>query len=168
MLVAPLFMRDEFRGMMVVATPQEMPSSVADSLRALSSQVALALESAALTEDLLLRQSEARFASLVKNSSDVVAVIEPTTVVRYASPSASRVLGTDPGELEGTRFIDLVHPDDKTRVLSFLTSAGDGEGNTGLTGVPAAPSRRHLPGDRDPAHEPAARPERPRHRAQHP
>ena len=109
-------MRDEFRGMMVVATPQEMPSSVADSLRALSSQVALALESAALTEDLLLRQSEARFASLVKNSSDVVAVIEPTTVVRYASPSASRVLGTDPGELEGTRFIDLVHQDDKTRV----------------------------------------------------
>jgi len=130
-LVAPLFMREEFRGMMVVATPQEMPSSVADSLRALSSQVALALESAALTEDLLLRQSEARFASLVKNSSDVVAVIEPTTVVRYASPSASRVLGTDPGELEGTRFIDLVHQDDKTRVLSFLTSAGDGEGNTG-------------------------------------
>ena len=131
-LVAPLFMRDEFRGMMVVATPEEMPASVADSLRALSSQVALALESAALTEDLLLRQSEARFASLVKNSSDVVAVIEPTTVVRYASPSASRVLGTDPGELEGTRFIDLVHQDDKTRVLSFLTSAGDGEGNTGL------------------------------------
>jgi diguanylate cyclase (GGDEF)-like protein/PAS domain S-box-containing protein len=131
-LVAPLFMRDEFRGMMVVATPEEMPSSVADSLRALSSQVALALESAALTEDLLLRQSEARFASLVKNSSDVVTVIEPTTVVRYASPSASRVLGTDPGGLEGTRFIDLVHQDDKTRVLSFLTSVGDGEGNTGL------------------------------------
>ena len=131
-LVAPLFMRDEFRGMIAVATPEEMPTSVADSLRALSSQVALALESAALTEDLLLRQSEARFASLVKNSSDVVAVIEPTTVVRYASPSASRVLGTDPGDLEGTRFIDLVHRDDKTRVLSFLTSAGDGEGNTGL------------------------------------
>ena len=37
------------------------------------------------------------------------------------------MLGTDPGELEGTRFIDFVHKDDKTRVLSFLTSAGDGE-----------------------------------------
>jgi diguanylate cyclase (GGDEF)-like protein/PAS domain S-box-containing protein len=131
-LAAPLFIRDEFRGMMVVATPQEMPISVVDSLRALSSQVALALESAALTEDLLLRQSEARFASLVKNSSDVVTVIEPDTDVRYASPSASRVLGTDPAELEGTRFLDLVHPDDKTRVLSFLTSASDGEGNTAL------------------------------------
>ncbi|MGZ5295661.1 MAG: putative bifunctional diguanylate cyclase/phosphodiesterase [Actinomycetota bacterium] len=126
-LVAPLFMRDELRGMMAIATPQGMPASVADSLRALSSQVALALESAALTEDLLLRQSEARFASLVKNSSDVVTVIEPTTVVRYASPSASRLLGSGPEELEGTRFIDLVHQDDKTRVLSFLTSAGEGD-----------------------------------------
>ena len=131
-LVAPLFMRDEFRGLMVIATTQEMPASVANSLRALSSQVALALESAALTEDLLLRQSEARFASLVKNSSDVVTVIEPTTVVRYASPSASRLLGTEPEELEGTRFIDRVHRDDKTRVLSFLTSTVDGEGDTAL------------------------------------
>ena len=106
--------------------------SAADSLRALSSQVALALESAALTQDLLLQQSEARFASLVKNSSDVVAVIEPDTVLRYASPSASRVLGFEPAELEGTRFIDLIHADDKTRALSFLTSTGDGEGHTGL------------------------------------
>ena len=131
-LVAPLFMREEFRGMMVIATDEEMPVSVADSLRALSSQVALALESAALTEDLLLRQSEARFASLVKNSSDVVTVIEPTTLIRYASPSSARLLGSGPEELEGTRFIDLVHQDDKTRVLSFLTSVGDGEGDTAL------------------------------------
>ena len=131
-LVAPLFMRDELRGMMVVATPAKMPGSVVDSLRALSSQVALALESAALTQDLLLQQSEARFASLVKNSSDIVTVIEPDTVVRYASPAAARVLGFDPKDLEGTRFIDLIHADDKTRVLSFLTSIGGGEGRTGL------------------------------------
>ena len=129
--VAPLFIRDEFRGMVVVATPEEMPLSVADSLRALSSQVALALESAALTEDLLIQQSEARFASLVKNSSDVVTVIEPDSVVRYASPSSSRVLGVEPAQLEGTRFVDLIHPDDKTHVLQFLSSIGDGEGNTG-------------------------------------
>ncbi len=131
-LVAPIFLRDEFRGMMVVATRQEMASSVADSLQALSSQVALALESAALTEDLLIQQSEARFASLVKNSSDIVTVIEPDSVVRYASPSASRVLGFDPEELEGTRFADLIHPDDKTRALSFLTADAEGEGNTSL------------------------------------
>ncbi|MGZ8566369.1 MAG: GAF domain-containing protein, partial [Actinomycetota bacterium] len=53
MFVAPLFMRDEMHGLLVVATPERMDGSVADALQALSSQVALALESAALTEDLL-------------------------------------------------------------------------------------------------------------------
>ena len=132
--VAPLFIRDELHGLMIVATPEEMPRTVADSLRALSSQVALALESATLTEELLIQQSEKRFSSLVQNSSDIVTVIESDTTVRYASPSAGRVLGFEPEVLEGTRLSDLVHPDDKTRVLAFLTSIGDGdgEGHTGL------------------------------------
>jgi diguanylate cyclase (GGDEF)-like protein/PAS domain S-box-containing protein len=131
-LVAPVFIRDEMRGLMVVATSDEMPRTVSDSLRALSSQVALALESAALTEDLLMQQSEKRFASLVQNSSDIVTVIDADTSIRYASPAAHRVLGFDPAELEGTRFLELVHPDDKTRALSFLTTLGDVEGHTGL------------------------------------
>ena len=130
--VAPLFIRDELRGLMIVATATEMPRTVGDSLRALSSQVALALESAALTEDLLLQQSEKRFASLVQNSSDIVNVIDADTSVRYASPSAARVLGLEPAAMEGTKFSALIHPDDKTRVLSFLTSTGEGEGHTGL------------------------------------
>jgi len=131
-MVAPLFIRDELRGLMVVSTPEEMPITVADSLRALSSQVALALESAALTEDLLMQQSEKRFASLVQNSSDIVTVVDADTSIRYVSPSALRVLGLEPEALEGTRFLELVHPDDKTRVLSYLTATGDGEGHPGL------------------------------------
>ena len=130
--VAPLFIRDELHGLMVVATPEDMPRSVGDSLRALSSQVALALESAALTEDLVIKQSEARFASLVSNSSDVVCVLDPDTTVTYASPSTARVLGFDPTHVEGTRFADLIHPDDLTRVLQFLSPVGEAEGHTGL------------------------------------
>ena len=129
--VAPLFIRDELHGLMVVATPEEMPRTIADSLRALSSQVALALESAALTEDLLRQESEARFASLVQNSSDIVTVVELDTTVRYASPSAHRVLGFQPDRLEGTKFADLIHHEDKTRVLSFISSVSEGEGHTG-------------------------------------
>jgi len=131
-LVAPLFMRDEFRGIMVVATPAEMPGSVVDSLGALSSQVALALESASLTQDLLIQQSEARFASLVKNSSDIVMVIEPDTVMRYASPSAARVLGSDPKDLEGTRFIDLIlNPAQQRREISGRLHAEQVEQSSG-------------------------------------
>jgi diguanylate cyclase (GGDEF)-like protein/PAS domain S-box-containing protein len=129
--VAPLSIRDELQGLMLVATPEEMPQTVADSLRALSSQVALALESAALTEDLLLQKSEARFASLVQNSSDIVTVLESDSTIRYASPSSYRVMGFRPSQIEGEKFADLIHPDDKTRILSYLSSATDGEGHTG-------------------------------------
>ncbi|TMK19061.1 MAG: EAL domain-containing protein [Actinobacteria bacterium] len=133
LFVAPLFMRDELRGLLVVSAIEELPRQDADSLQALSAQVALALESAALTEDLLIQQSQMRFASLVKNSSDVVMVTEPDTTIRYASPSAHRVLGFEPEELEGRRFAELIAPDDRTRALSFLTAMADGEGHVGLT-----------------------------------
>ena len=166
--VAPLFMREELHGIMVVSTPEEMPRSAADSLQALSSQVALALESAALTEDLLRQQSEARFASLVQNSSDIVTVLELDTTIRYASPSAHRVLGVAPEALEGTKFADLIHPDDMTRALAFLTSLGEAEGHTGLvefrlrhhdgTYLTVETLRTNLLHD----------PQRERHRAQHP
>ncbi len=130
--VAPLFLREELHGLMVVASVEPMPASVADALRALASQVALALESATLTEDLLIQQSEARFASLVKNSTDVVTVIEPDTTVRYASPSSARVFGYEPAELEGMRFADLLGPEDKAKVMGFLMGTGEGEGHTGI------------------------------------
>ena len=79
-----------------------------------------------------IKQSEARFASLVQHSSDVVTVIEPDTTIRYASPSAERVLGYAPDRLEGTRLADLLHPEDVARSLAFLASVTEGEGDTGL------------------------------------
>jgi diguanylate cyclase (GGDEF)-like protein/PAS domain S-box-containing protein len=131
-VVAPLMVREELQGVMVIGTALPMPALVVEALEALTSQVSLALESAALTQDLLIRQSEARFASLVKNSSDVVLVIEPDTTVRYASPSAERVLGYLPDQLEGRRITELVHHDDLTRALAFLSSTADAEGHPGL------------------------------------
>ena len=76
----------------------------------------------------LMRQqtrSEARFSSLVRNSSDVVAVVAVDTTFRYVSPSAERVFGYPSGALEGTRFIDLVHADDTNRVLHLFSSLQD-------------------------------------------
>jgi diguanylate cyclase (GGDEF)-like protein/PAS domain S-box-containing protein len=128
---APLFIREEFNGLIVVAVPSGHIRAITDGLEALASQVSLAVESAALTEEILLAQSEKRFASLVQNASDIVTVIEPDTTIRYASPASSRVLGYEPEELEGTRFANLISPEDKTRVLSFLTTVGE-DGHTGL------------------------------------
>ncbi|HEU4354612.1 MAG TPA: EAL domain-containing protein [Actinomycetota bacterium] len=90
--------------------------------------------SAALAEDLTRRQSEARFASLVQHSSDVVTVVDADSAVRWVSPSVERVLGYGATELCGTKLTTVVHPEDKTSVLQFLTNGGtDGDGHPAIT-----------------------------------
>ena len=75
------------------------PSQAA--LRALATQVALALDSAALTEEVHRRRSEARFGSLVQHSSDLITVLGPDGEIAYQSPSIERVLGYTPEEVIG-------------------------------------------------------------------
>jgi len=129
----PLFLKDELRALLSTANPTTLARSTCDSLDALSSQVALALDSAALTEDLLRRQSQARFSSLVTNSSDVVMVVDADSTVQYVSPSVERVLGYGVDELEGSKLTTLIHPEDKAQILQFLTSGErDGDSHPGL------------------------------------
>ncbi len=104
LLSGPLFMKDELRGLLVVGSNSALPMANRDTLEALTSQVALALDSAALTEDLLRQQTEARFRSLVQNSTDVVMVVDADSTVRYVSPSVEGVFGYDPAELENTQL----------------------------------------------------------------
>jgi diguanylate cyclase (GGDEF)-like protein/PAS domain S-box-containing protein len=130
-LVAPLVVRDELHALMLVAVPGTIGAAITQTIEALTAQAALALDSAMLTEELFLKQSEARFASLVRNASDVVTVVEIDSTITYASPSSQRTLGYSSGDLDGTRFVDLVHEDDKTRALSFISAASEGEELTG-------------------------------------
>ncbi len=133
LLSGPLFMKDELRGLLIVGGNSALPKANRDTLEALTSQVALALDSAALTEDLLRQQTEARFRSLVQNSTDVVMVVDADSTVRYVSPSVEGVFGYDASELENTKLTRLIHPDDKTQVLQFLTLSGrEGATSTGL------------------------------------
>ena len=81
-------------------------------------------------------------------------------VVRYASPSASRVLGTDPERARG-HAASSTSCTTTTRRGSCPSSRPSARGREHRTPrVPAAPPRRHLPRGRDPPHEPAARSER--------
>ena len=77
--------------------------------------------------------SEARFGSLVRNSSDVVTVLAPDTTIRYASPAAERILGYQPYELVGTKLAYLAHPDDREELIAFV---GRGVQHTGTHPVP--------------------------------
>jgi diguanylate cyclase (GGDEF)-like protein/PAS domain S-box-containing protein len=119
-LMVPVGMHGSLEGLLIVGGNGPLAESARDGLDVLSSQVALALESAVLTEDLLRRQSEERFFSLVQNSSDVVMVVDADSTVRWTSPSVERVLGYPPAELNGTTLTAIVHPEDAAGMLQFL------------------------------------------------
>src|SRR5207237_9423274 len=85
-LMLPLSIRSETRGLLVVCAPAAVPAALADSLEALVVQVALAAESASLAQDLHRRENEARFRSLVAHSTDLITVLDGRGVVTYQSP----------------------------------------------------------------------------------
>ena len=76
------------------------------------------------------RQNEARFRSMVQNSSDVIFVIRPDSTVRFVSPSVNRVFGYEAGLLIGARLTDFVHSEDLAGVTSFLVDAASHPGVT--------------------------------------
>lgn len=67
-----------------------------------------------------VRESEARFESLVRHSSDVIMIVEPDRTTRFASPTAFRLLGRSPDELVRTDLVSLLHSDDAARGAAFL------------------------------------------------
>ncbi|HEY6759562.1 MAG TPA: EAL domain-containing protein [Baekduia sp.] len=94
--------------------------AVRDTLTALGTQVVLAFERAALTEELVRRQSEARFASLVQHSSDLITVLAPDATIAYQSPAIEKVLGFAPEDVMGRRIDELIDPGDGSRLLRLI------------------------------------------------
>ena len=113
---------------LVIAGASRPAESVLAALRALATQVALAFDSAALTEEVHRRSSEARFGSLIQHSSDLITVLGPDGEIMYQSPSIERVLGYTPAEVSGQRFADLVTPADRHRLAHLVASGATGTG----------------------------------------
>ena len=96
------------RRLLVAAGRTAPPEAIRASLRALASQVALALERASLTEEIHRRRGEARFGSLVRHASDLITVIGPDGKISYQSPSVERsarlrAVGGDRPPVRGAR-----------------------------------------------------------------
>ncbi|HET9740746.1 MAG TPA: EAL domain-containing protein [Solirubrobacteraceae bacterium] len=122
--VLGLSVRGELRGLLVVACDDGMSRTVRTTLKALATQVSLALESAALTEEVHRRTSEARFGSLVQHSSDLITVLDSAATVVYQSPSIERVLGYRPEDVVGMPFARLVDSAEHGRLLHLLADGG--------------------------------------------
>ena len=127
-MLTPLSIRSEVRGLLVANSNNGVSEEVANSFEALGLQVSLAVEGASLAADLHRRQSEARFRSLVAHSSDLITVLDAHGVVTYQSPSVERVLGYGVEEIEGTQFDWLLSETDRPRLRRLI--AGDGAGSS--------------------------------------
>ena len=76
------------------------------------------------------KKQSARFRSLVHNSLDLITVVDDRSIAIYQSPSSSRVLGYAPKQVVGTRVTDLLHPNDKARVIKAFADIYDRPGET--------------------------------------
>jgi PAS domain S-box-containing protein len=60
-----------------------------------------------------LQESEARFRSLIENSTDLIAILNPDSTLRYVSPSIKRIMGYPTVDVIGrTKLHDYIHPED--------------------------------------------------------
>lgn len=122
-LVCPLTLAERPSGdpligaLIVTGTEQEL-TSLWSSLEILAAQAALAVERLVLSREVIRRNSELYFRTLVQNASDVILILDADDGVRYASPSAETVLGHP--NLAGTLLTDLVPPEDSREVGKAL------------------------------------------------
>jgi diguanylate cyclase (GGDEF)-like protein/PAS domain S-box-containing protein len=75
-----------------------------------------------------VRRSEERFRSLVQNSTDVIALLDPRGTILYISPSVERVSGFRADELVGQNGLQLLHPDDLPSATERLAEVLDAPG----------------------------------------
>jgi diguanylate cyclase (GGDEF)-like protein/PAS domain S-box-containing protein len=74
----------------------------------------------------LLERNEARFRAMVRDSNDIMAIVDPRGRLVYASPVTERILGLDIEPLIGSDVFDLIHPDDRELAVGgfHMTAAG--------------------------------------------
>ncbi|MFI5491692.1 PAS domain-containing protein [Actinoplanes sp. NPDC051859] len=96
-----------------------------DALEVLAGQAALALDRITLVDAVGRRDSDLYLRAVIRNTADLMLVIDDDQAIRYASPALRELLGT-PDLPPFATLLDLVHPDDTSQVRRALREVGDG------------------------------------------
>lgn len=59
-----------------------------------------------------IRESEAKFRSMVENANDIIYLLTPEGLFSYVTPNCAQMWGYHPSELQGTSYTKLLHPED--------------------------------------------------------
>jgi PAS domain S-box-containing protein len=63
-----------------------------------------------------LKRSEEKFKTIVQHLSDIILIVDEKMIVKYESPSVSRIFGYEPGYLVDKSGLDFIHPEDVSLV----------------------------------------------------
>src|SRR5688572_18259749 len=63
---------------------------------------------------------DSRFRTIIEHSFDIILLLRGDGTLSYASPSVARTLRHDVPDVIDTRFVDLVHPDDRQLAEAVL------------------------------------------------
>jgi PAS domain S-box-containing protein len=112
-------------GALVLTGRRDDLAMARDALEVLAGQAALALDRISLVEAVGRRDSDLYLRAVIRNTADMMLVIDEDQRIRYASPALRSLVGQD--ELSPLATLaDLVHPDDRGQVRRALLSSGDG------------------------------------------
>lgn len=75
-----------------------------------------------------LRHSEERFRSLVRNSSDVILIVDAGGTVLFETPAVLQVLGYEPEARVGNSAFDIAHPNDIAWLQQMFGELGGAAG----------------------------------------
>jgi len=80
--------------------------------------------------ELVLRDSEKYFRSLIENLQEVIVVLNSDGSIRYESPSAQKVTKYSPKDRQGRSIFEFIHPDDLPRLVRQLEEIKASHGAT--------------------------------------
>jgi diguanylate cyclase (GGDEF)-like protein/PAS domain S-box-containing protein len=85
-----------------------------------------------LTASRELGRHEQRFRQLVQNSYDVVTISDLNGTITYMSGGSQRMFGRAPGQRTGANIFELLHPEDRDRVVALFSAVAGEPGRTEL------------------------------------
>jgi PAS domain S-box-containing protein len=121
----PLAVARPSGGALVLAGHRETLTACQDALEVLAGQATLALDRISLVDAVGRRDSDLYLRAVIRNTADIMLVIDDDQRIRYASPGLRTLIGVE--ELPPLATLsDLIHPDDRVRVRQALGDEGDG------------------------------------------
>ena len=112
-------------GALILTGRHDVLAATRDALEVLAGQAALALDRISLVEAVGRRDSDLYLRAVIRNTADLMLVIDDDQRIRYASPALRDLLGDE--ELSPLATLaDLVHPDDRGQIRRALLADGDG------------------------------------------